>query len=307
MFLASRNYKGESRPWSERLNAVLGQFYLVLFGKSVSFFSPSFFSLRMALMSQYNPMDLSGRHILVTGASAGIGRATAGILARLGARLALNARNVERLTETLNHLEPSANGEPHVLAPFDLTQIDAIPGWLKEYCGRSGPLDGVAHCGGMQALRPIRAFSASFFDEIARTNLGSVLALARGFRQRGCHGPGSAMAFVSSTAGLKGSPGNIVYSTTKAGVIAATKGLAIELLGDGIRVNCVAPAIVDTELIERVRATLTKEQYDGLIALQPLGIGSPDDVGHAIAYLLAEKTGRWVTGTTIAIDGGATA
>jgi NAD(P)-dependent dehydrogenase (short-subunit alcohol dehydrogenase family) len=250
----------------------------------------------------YNPMDLSGRLILVTGASAGIGRATARILARLNARVVLNGRDQGRLQQTLESLE----GEGHVLAPFDLSQLDALPGWLKTLAGQQGPFHGLAHCGGVQALRPIRSFSQAFFDEILRTNLGSTLGLARAFRQKGCHTEPAAIVLVASTAGLKMSPGNIVYATAKAGVINAAKGLAIELLNDCIRVNCVAPAIVETELIERVRHTLTKEQYDHLIGLQPLGIGHPDDVGHAIAFLLAE-TGRWITGTTLAVDGGTTA
>jgi len=250
----------------------------------------------------YNPMDLSGRHILVTGASAGIGRATAGILAKLGARLTLNGRDTGRLEQTLVGLEGSGHG----LAPYDLCALDALPGWLKRLAGERGVFDGLAHCGGVQALRPIRAFTAAFFDDILRPNLGGTLALAKAFRQKGCHAEASAMVFVASTAGLRMSPGNIVYSAAKAGVIAATRGLAIELLSDGIRVNCVAPAIVDTELIERVRATLTKEQYDHLISLQPLGLGRPEDVGHAIAFLLAES-GRWITGTTLCVDGGATA
>ncbi len=250
----------------------------------------------------YNPMDLTGRHILVTGASAGIGRATALVLARLGARLTLNGRDQDRLDRTLAQLP----GTEHATAAFDLAELDAVPAWVKGLAQSRGPFNGLAHCGGTQALRPVRSFRAGFFDDVQRTNLGSTLALARGFQQNGCTQKPAAMVFVSSTAGIKSAPGNIVYATSKAGVIAATKGLAIELLATGIRVNCVAPAIVETELIQRVRNALTPEQYEGLVKTQPLGIGDPVDVGHAVAYLLAD-TGRWITGTTLCVDGGATA
>jgi len=250
----------------------------------------------------YNPLNLTGRHILVTGASAGIGRSTAQILAKLNARVTLTARNQERLAETLASLA----GSGHAVAPYDLTDLDGIPRWLKDRAIEHGVFHGLAHCGGVQALRPIRAFTAKFFDDVLQTNLGSTLALARGFQQAACHAEGAALVFVASTAGLKASPGNIVYAASKAGVINATRSLAIELLTTGLRINCVAPAIVETELIQRVRRSLTPEQYDNLIKTQPLGIGDPVDVAHAIAYLLAD-TGRWITGTVLCVDGGATA
>lgn len=250
----------------------------------------------------YNPLALIGRHILVTGASAGIGRTTAQVLAKLDARLTLTARNLDRLEETRAALA----GHGHTVAPFDLTDLDGTPAWLKAVAAEHGAFDGLAHCGGVQALRPIRAFNAKFFDEVLRTNLGSTLALARAFQQSVCHAKGAALVFVSSTAGLKASPGNIVYAASKAGVINATRSLAVELLATGLRINCVAPAIVETELIQRVRRSLTPEQYDNLIKTQPLGIGAPEDVAHAIAYLLAD-TGRWITGTVLCVDGGATA
>lgn len=249
----------------------------------------------------YNPMDLTGRRILVTGASAGIGRATAVVLARLGARLLLNGRDAGRLEETAGRLE----GQGHAAAPFDLSELEAVPGWVKQQAA-DGPFDGIAHCAGIQTLRPIRIFSAGFFDEVMHANLGSALALARGLRQKGCHAERAAMVLISSTAATAASPGNVVYAASKGGIIAATKGLAVELLSDGIRVNCVVPSIVETELIERGKQKLTGEQYEHLRRLQPMGFGHPDDIAHMIAYLLAD-TSRWMTGSIVTVDGGRTA
>lgn len=250
----------------------------------------------------YNPMDLSGRLMLVTGASAGIGRATAVMLSRLGARVILNGRDAGRLAETAERL----TGDGHAVAPFDLSDLEMVPGWMKGLCADAGPLDGVAHCAGIQTLRPIRIFSSGFFDDVMRANLGSALALARGLRQKGCHAERAAMALISSTAATAASPGNVVYAASKGGIIAATKGLAVELLSDGIRVNCVVPSIVETELIERGKQKLTAEQYEHLRTLQPLGFGRPDDIAHMIAYLLAD-TSRWMTGSIVTVDGGRTA
>jgi NAD(P)-dependent dehydrogenase (short-subunit alcohol dehydrogenase family) len=258
------------------------------------------------MTAAYNPMDLSGRLILVTGASAGIGRATAAVLAKLGARLVLNGRDAGRLDETATRLEPAADGQAHAIAPFDLSDLEAVPGWVKQQTAALGPLHGIAHCAGIQSLRPIRIFSAAFFDEVMRSNLGSALALARGLRQKGCHADRAAMALISSTAATAASPGNVVYAASKGGIIAATKGLAVELLSDGIRVNCVVPSIVETELIERGKQKLTAEQYEHLRTLQPMGFGHPDDVAHMLAYLLAD-TSRWMTGSIVTVDGGRTA
>lgn len=263
-----------------------------------------------AMTTVYNPMDLTGRRILVTGASAGIGRATAVMLSRLGARLVLNGRDEERLAETADRLEDRLEGDEegggHAIAPFDLSDLEAVPGWMKGLCADDAPFDGIAHCAGIQTLRPIRIFSAAFFDEVMRANLGSALALARGLRQKGCHAERAAMALISSTAATAASPGNVVYAASKGGIIAATKGLAVELLSDGIRVNCVVPSIVETELIERGKQKLTADQYEHLRTLQPLGFGHPDDIALMIAYLLAD-TSRWMTGSIVTVDGGRTA
>lgn len=250
----------------------------------------------------FNPLSLTGRHMLVTGASAGIGRATAVLLSRLGATVTVNGRDAARLEETLGLL----HGDGHRAAAFDLGDLDAIPAWVKEQAARGGPLDGVAHCAGIQTLRPIRIFSQEFFDQVMRINLGSCLALAKGLRQKGVHAPTAAMVFISSTAATAASPANIVYAAAKGGIIAATKGLSAELLPDGIRVNCVVPSIVMTDLIERGFEKLSQEQIDHLEKLQPLGFGHVDDIANAIAYLLAD-TGRWITGTALTVDGGRTA
>jgi len=250
----------------------------------------------------YNPMAMDGRHVLVTGASAGIGRATAIILSRLGARVTLNGRDAARLEETRAALA----GDGHGIEPFDLSAMDAVPGWMKDLAGRHGPLHGVAHCAGIQTLRPIRILTADFFDSILHTNLGASLALAKGLRQKGVKADKASLVYIASTAATAASPANVVYAASKGGIIAATRGLSAELLPDGIRVNCVVPSIVMTELIERGFEKLTRDQIDHLEKLQPLGFGHPDDVGHAIAFLLGDAA-RWITGTSLVVDGGRTA
>ena len=253
----------------------------------------------MAPIDDDNPFQLEGRLILVTGASTGIGRATAVTASRLGARVIANGRDEERLGETLTQLA----GDGHVSAPCDLAETDALPGWVKQLADSYGPLDGLAHCAGIQMTRSVRQIDQAFFDAHMHVNLASALALARGIRQKGCRTKCAAICFVSSVAGYIGQPGNVAYAASKGGLISATQALAMEFVRDAIRVNCVAPALVDTEMTVRARRTLSQAQYDAILSLHPMGLGQPEDVANAIAFLLSDAS-RWITGTVLRVDGG---
>ncbi len=249
-----------------------------------------------------NPFDLSGRYILVTGASSGIGRETAVLLSQLGARLILTARSEERLAQTASLL----HGGSHRAEPFDLARADEIPKWLARIAGETGPLHGIVHAAGKQAATPARFLSEAKIDDLIKTNLSSALMLARAFTQKTCYAPGGSLVFLSSIMALAGKPALSVYAATKGALIAMTKSLAVELAPQRLRVNCVAPGFVATEMLEEVRAVLTEEQMLALENAHPLGFGTPRDVAHAVAFLLAD-TARWITGSTLVLDGGYTA
>jgi len=249
-----------------------------------------------------NPMDLTGQTILVTGASSGIGRETSRLLSQLGARLVLVARNEERLAETLRLLE----GDGHTVQPFDLALTAEIPRWLKKITASAGPLHGLVHSAGIHKLRPLRVLNPQTVDEVMRINLGAALGLAGGFCQKGVGAPGGSIVFLSSVTGLVGQSGIAAYAASKGAVAAATRSLAVELARERIRVNCVAPGVVATELWDGVLKMLTPEQATALEATHLLGLGRARDVSYAIAFLLAE-TARWITGTVLVVDGGYTA
>ena len=249
-----------------------------------------------------NPFDLTGRTILVTGASSGIGRATAVVLSQLGARLILVARSAEALNQTASLLESPG----HVVVPFDLNATDSIPDWLKQVAKEQGALSGLAHAAGVHITRPLRFMSGEQLDGLMRINFTAAMQLAKGFRQRGvCTNP-SSIVFVSSVMGLVGQPGVSAYVASKGALVAVARSLGLEFAAEGIRVNCVAPGQVQSRMADVQNESLTEEQRKAVEAMHPLGLGQPEDVAHSIAYLLSNGA-RWVTGTTLVVDGGYTA
>lgn len=249
-----------------------------------------------------NPMDLKDRTILVTGASSGIGRETAILLSQLGAHLILVGRNLEQLSKTLFSLE----GTAHQVYAFDLSAVDEIPRWMKEVISASGPLYGLVHSAGVQFTRPLRIMSSESIEELMRINVTASIFLAKAFRQKEVSVDSGSIVYLSSVMGLVGQSGQSAYSASKGALVTLTKSLALELSRENIRVNCVAPAMVNTEMTEKMLELLTPEQIKQIEIMHPLGIGRPRDVANAIAFLIAD-TGRWITGTTLVVDGGYTA
>lgn len=250
-----------------------------------------------------NPLDLTGRTVLVTGASSGIGRSTAILLSQLGARLVVTGRDPNRLEKTLEALECSG----HLAIPFDLENVDGIAHWLREVVSVTGPLDGLVCCAGVSSLRPLRALDMAHFDKIMRINCHSAVALTTAFCRKTMRQPEASVVLVASVAGIVGAAARGAYSASKGALIAFSRSAAIELAPAGVRVNCVAPAYVKTEMYEATIEDVSAEKAEDLVsAMQPLGLGTPLDVAQSIAFLLA-KTGRWITGSVLAVDGGYTA
>lgn len=247
-------------------------------------------------------MNLTGRRVLVTGASSGIGRATAVLLSQLGAKLVLVARNEEQLQQTASLL----NGGEHLIKPYDLAKSGGIPEWMKELSGDIGALNGLVHSAGIQLMRPIRFQSQEEVEETFRINVTAGVQLIKGFRQKGVCSRPSSIVLLSSVMGLVGQSGLSTYAASKAAVLSLARSLAVELASEGIRVNAVAPGQVRTEMAKKIQQTLSAEQFAKIEAMHPLGLGEPEDVANAVAFLLAD-TARWITGSTLVVDGGYTA
>ena len=248
-----------------------------------------------------NPMDLSGRNILITGASSGIGRGTAILLSQLGARVILVARREDKLEETLTMM----HGTDHRIEPFDLTNIDAIPNWMRTLVTPEQRLHGLVHGAGLMHIRSIREVDNDSLNEMMTINFNAAYSLTRGFRHRKVRADSSSIVLLASVSGLIGQAGNTAYSASKGALISVARALAMELAREQIRVNCVAPALVESDIVDHMAERLTPEQFQKVEDKHVLGLGKVQDVANAIAFLLAD-TGRWITGTTLVLDGGYT-
>lgn len=243
----------------------------------------------------YNPYSLRGKKILVTGASSGIGRATAIECSKLGATVIVTGRNEERLKATYDRLE----GKGHVIIMADLTEEEAMKSLVKGI----ETLDGVVLCAGIANSIPVQFATIKKFDEIFATNFFATAELLRLLVKGKKMSKESSVVAISSIGGnYSFDIGNGVYGASKAALSSWMKFAALELAPKKIRVNCVCPGMTRTSMT--TAGTLTEEQYDAYSASHLLGrSGNPEEIAWAVIYLLSDAA-KWITGTDIVIDGG---
>jgi 3-oxoacyl-[acyl-carrier protein] reductase len=246
-------------------------------------------------------LSLAGRTALVTGGSRGIGRAACLLFGRLGARVAVAyARDEAAAREVVAALE--AQGAAATALRADLARDGEAERLVDAAEQALGPLDVLVANHGIWKRAPIDAMTPAEWDETVRTNLGSVRSLCSAAAPRMAARGSGAIVLVASTAGQRGEPYYSHYAASKGGVIALTKSLGSELGPRGVRVNCVAPGWVLTDM---AREAIESAPGDAVRRAIPLGRpGTPEEIAGPIAFL-ASDLAAYMHGQVLSVNGGA--
>lgn len=243
----------------------------------------------------YNPFSLKGKTILVTGASSGIGRGIAVTCSKMGATIIINGRNTTKLNETLSQMD----GDENLVVPGDLTDTPI----LSSIVGHFPKLDGVVHSAGIGQRIPCKLLSDDLLDEVMDVNFKAPIMLQTELLKQNKLNKGSSIVFIASMAIWSPSFGNSIYSASKGAIVSFANCLAIELAPKKIRVNCISPAMVWTDLI--LKDGLDENQLKEDEKKYPLKrYGTPEDVANLAVYMLSDAS-SWMTGSNVKISGGA--
>jgi len=245
----------------------------------------------------HNPFSLINKTILITGASSGIGKAIATECAKMGARIIITGRNVERLNETFNAL----SGDNHLQF---IAQLDN-DAERQSFLNQLPNLDGVVHSAGIASHKPLQFLKKEDFTEMFDINFFAPSQITIGLLKSKKINKGASIVFITSISGILTSYiGGALYSSSKGALNGIIKGMALDLAAKKIRVNGVMPAMVQTDIMNN--GDVTAEQFESDIKRYPLNrYGTPEEVAYAAIYLLSDAS-SWTTGTNILLDGGRT-
>ncbi|HWG45692.1 MAG TPA: glucose 1-dehydrogenase [Gemmataceae bacterium] len=245
--------------------------------------------------------DLTGRHALITGASRGIGLATAAALSQRGAAVALTGRKAENLNTAVQQLQANgADARSFVCHQGDPSAIDHLFEQLDQASFHTDIV--VINAATNPVFGPLLALDLDAWRKIVEVNLTGALRTAQAAARRMLPRKHGSIIFMASIAGIDPLPGLGAYSVSKAGMLGLMRALAKELGASGIRVNAVAPGLIET----RFSAALFQDRgaYERIIGQTPLGRhGQPDDIAGAVVFLASEAA-AYVTGQVLIVDGG---
>lgn len=243
----------------------------------------------------YNPYSLEGKTVLITGASSGIGQATAVECSKMGGSVIITGRNENRLLQTLSMME----GEGNRMIVADLSVADELNALVEQL----PVLDGFSYNAGIACIKPVVFYKEKDIQTVMQTNAIAAALLTKMCVKSKKLAKNASLVFTSSIEGTFGTGmGNGVYGMSKAALSAFVKTAALELAAKGVRCNTVNPGMVKTPLI--TSGEISEEQLQLDAQKYPLGrYGEPKEIALATVYLLSDAS-AWITGTELKIDGG---
>jgi len=244
-------------------------------------------------------LDLAGKTALVTGGSRGIGRACAVRLARAGASVAVNyVSREDEARETCRQVESA--GARCLVVRADVSVAEQVEAMVREIANRLGPVDLLVNNAGVFDYLPHQQTTPELWRRTLDVNLTGTFLVTWAVKDQMIERGYGRIVNMASISALEPRPLSIAYAASKAAVVGLTKSVAAALAGHNIRVNAVAPGLIETEILEGVSA----QALDAIVRATPLGrIGQPDDVANAVYYLLSDAS-NFVTGQTLVVCGG---
>lgn len=242
-------------------------------------------------------MNLEGKKIIITGASRGIGAGIAKVLAEKGAILALSyASREESIIKVLEDIP----GNDHIYGRLDLADENSIKDYFKMVFEKFGTVDGLVNNAGITKDNLLLRMKTEDFDSVINTNLRGTYLCSQQVIKPMMKNKGGSIVHITSVIGQMGNAGQANYAASKAGIEAYSKSLAKELASRAIRSNCIAPGFIATEMT----GVLDEKQHEKIMEQIPLGyMGEAKDIANAVGFLISEDS-RYITGQTIAVNGG---
>jgi len=236
------------------------------------------------------------KKVLVTGASKGIGRAIALAVSGAGYQLTAHYHKGKEAAESLQK-EILQNGGSVDLIQFDVSDREECREKLERWSEKNGAFWGIVSNAGISADDSFPGMSGEYWDRVLRTDLDSFYNVLHPLMMPICRKKRGRIITISSVSGITGNRGQVNYSAAKAGIIGATKALAVELATRSITVNCIAPGIIETEMIRDV-------PMDIVLPAIPMGrTGKPEEVAALAVFLLSEQA-SYITRQVISVNGG---
>lgn len=245
-------------------------------------------------------MILQNRNYFITGASSGIGKQCATDLLSTGANVLITARREELLKDLLS----THDNDKNMYCASEITDYDKIHEALNDFVSKNGKLDGLVFSTGQEYALPLKAMNSSKYLETFNINTVSALEIIKICTQKKYFNEnGGSIVIIASIHSVLGAIGHTAYCASKGALVASARALALEFATRKIRINCISPGIVKTEMVDNYFNQLSDNKILTIENEYPLGFGTTNDISGLVQFLLSDAS-RWITGQNIIIDGG---